>query len=342
MKILNNLDSNHYIEMRELFREMDELHIISPFLMETFDLFFENFIAPSEIKRLVLVTTLRDNDPDVFKKSNSFHSLLYNCRLHKIDLQVHIDNKLHGKIYIGSKNSTPIKGIITSANFTESGLNLNHEWGVLIESPQDLTKILEDIFKISSCPLTTDDLTQIIMNIDRFTELFKPAESKLELVVSHLLQYPVTNKVPDVRYFIKPVGSKEDPFSVNRVLLNDIEAMHFSKRPNDVRIGDILICHGVGLTKLLGYFEVISDPYIWNSEYRWSWELKAKNLNPRYSSRWNDFNHTLANCIASFDPSLMVTHAQGKTLGGLQHGHDRLRLTDDFGLHLINIIDNSK
>ncbi|MEK5253189.1 hypothetical protein NST74_06985 [Paenibacillus sp. FSL F4-0125] len=33
-------------------------------------------------------------------------------------------------------------------------------------------------------------------------------------------------------------------------------------------------CYGVGTTKLLGYFEMISDPYIWDSTSRWSWYLR--------------------------------------------------------------------
>ncbi|MCP1312493.1 ATP-binding protein [Paenibacillus tyrfis] len=120
-----------------------------------------------------------------------------------------------------------------------------------------------------------------------------------------------------------------------------IEKMHFARRPNPVRIGDILICYGVGTTKLLGYFEVVSDPYIWDSTSRWSWELEAKNLCPEYSESWVTFDITTSSIVASYDHVHPVTNVGGKTLGALQYGWDRIQLSDEFARHVIELIEGS-
>ncbi|GGF88905.1 phospholipase D family protein [Paenibacillus aceti] len=342
MRILNNIDSRHFDELKQLVDGTDELHIVSPFLMESFDVFFDEIIASSDVKRVVLVTTLKDNDPDLLKKADSLHSFLLNCVTHSIAFRVHVDNKLHGKIYIARKNGIPLRGIITSANFTDSGLNKNHEWGVLIEDQESLKKVIADIFNVSSHALTHEELKGIIEKIDNYTEnVAAQQKTKIDLEVGHLFKKKTVELKSDVRYFIKPVGYSDRPFATTRKLNNGIEKMHFARRPNPVRIGDILICYGVGTTKLLGYFEVVSDPYIWDSTSRWSWELEAKNLCPEYSESWVTFDNTISSVVASYDHVNPVTNVGGSTLRALQRGSDRIQLTDAFAKHAIELIEGS-
>lgn len=343
MKILNNIDSSHFNEIRELVRAADEFYIISPYLMESFDVFFDEIITPSEIKRIVLITTLHDNDPDLLKKANSLYSFSMNCLTRSIAYLVHVDNKLHGKIYIASKDDNPIRGIITSANFTDRGLNHNHEWGIQIEDPLSLKQIITDITKVSSHALTHEELHNIIVKIDSFSQSVGvlPA-SKVKLEVSNFIRHKIVETKTDIRFFIKPVGFSDEPFETTRTLSSDTEVMHFSKRrPNSVRIGDILICYGVGTTKLLGYFEVISEPYIWNHSSRWPWAVKAKNLSPKYSKSWMSFDNTISSIQATFDTRFTVTYVGGKTLGALQFGADKIRLSEEFANHLLSIIDSN-
>ncbi|MBD2846697.1 NgoFVII family restriction endonuclease [Paenibacillus sp. IB182496] len=232
MRILNNIDSRHFNELKGLVAGADELHIVSPFLMESFDVFFDEIIANSEVKRVVLVTKLKDNDPDLLKKENSLHSFLINCVTNSVAFRVHVDDQLHGKIYIAHMNGVPIRGIITSANFTDSGLNQNHEWGVLVEDQEALKKVIADIGKVSSHALTRKELQGVIENIDSYA---KNAEvhkvPKFELEVGHLFKKKTVEPKSDVRYFIKPVGSSERPFATTRKLNSDFEKMHFSRRP---------------------------------------------------------------------------------------------------------------
>jgi HKD family nuclease len=342
VRILNNIDSRHFDELKQFVAGSDELHIVSPFLMESFDIFFDEIIANSEIKRIVLVTKLKDNDPDLLRKANSLHSFLFNCLTNSIAFRVHEDSKLHGKIYIAHKNGVPIRGIITSANFTDNGLNQNHEWGVLVEDQEALKKLIADIGKVSSHALTREELQGIIENIDIYAkneEVHKVP--KFDLEVGHLFKKKTVELKPDVRYFIKPVGSSDRPFETTRKLNSDFEKMHFSRRPTPVRIGDILICNGVGTTKLLGYFEVISEPYIWDSTSQWSWELEVKNLCPEYSESWNTFNNTIGSIVASYDHVHPVTNVGGCTLGALQFGRGRIQLTEEFAKHVIELMEGS-
>lgn len=259
-----------------------------------------------------------------------------------VAFRVHVDNKLHGKIYIARKDGIPIRGIITSANFTDSGLNKNHEWGVLIEDQESLKKVIVEIYSVSSYALTHEELQGIIEMIDNYAKNAATQQiPKFELEVGQLFRKKTVELKSDVRYFIKPVGYSDRPFATTRTLKSGIEKMHFARRPIPVRIGDILICYGVGTTKLLGYFEVVSDPYIWDSTSRWSWELEAKNLCPKYSESWDTFDNTTSSIVASYDHVHPVTNVGGKTLGALQYGWDRIQLSDEFAKHVIELIEGS-
>ncbi len=321
--------------------DVDELLIVSPFLMESVDDFYDEIIVPSGVKRIVLVTTLKDNDPDLFKKASTLHSVIFNCIAHSIDYRIHIDNKLHGKIYVATKGGNPFSGIVTSANFTDRGLKHNHEWGVLIDDSDQLMKIVNDIFSVSSHALTHEELLDIITKIDNYSKQAGiPKTPQIKLEINNLIKKRAFK--PGLRFFIKPVGYSDKPFETSRILASDTEKMHFAKRPNSVRVGDILICYAVGTTKLLGYFEVTSDPYIWDSSSRWSWEVTAKNLCPDYSESWNKFDNTISSIQASFEPDAPITeNYKGKTLGALQRGVDKIRLTEAFAYHVIGIIEGS-
>lgn len=344
MKLLNNIYSNHYNDIKNILLDADELKIISPFLMESFDDFFSQLNGKG-IKHISLTTTLKDNNPDLFKKSNSLYSFCLNCKKNKISYSVHIDNKLHGKIYISLKSGTPLQGIITSANFTNSGLESNHEWGVLIDDTNQLLKLISEIKSVESRALSSNELEEVIKKIDAFSQAsIIPKETKISLTVSDIINKRRHKVTSDKRYFIKPVGVSAEPFSEHRRLSTDIQVLHFSKRkPTSVREGDILICYGVGTAKLLGYFEVIEDPYyLEGTSSRWPWEVKAKNLCPEYSERWNMFNNTISTIQTSYDSSLPITkNNRGRTLGALNFGVDKIQLTEEFASHVINIIEDS-
>ncbi|MFK9091706.1 restriction endonuclease PLD domain-containing protein [Bacillus salipaludis] len=343
MKLLNNIFSNHFSEIKSMMLDADELKIISPFLMESFNDFLLE-IKGKGIKRISLVTTLKDNSPDLLKKSNSLYSFCLGCKQNGIDYSIYVDNKLHGKIYISLKNGIPIKGIVTSANFTKSGLEQNHEWGILIEDSKQIGNLLDEIKSVSGQKLSSDELDEIIKKIDAYSKgKVIPKEDKIDLSVSDILNKSKQKVTSNRQYFIKPVGVSDDPFPEHRILSSTIEKLHFSKkRPASVRVGDILICYAVGTTKLLGYFEVIEEPYLLDRPSRWPWEVKGRNLCPEYSQRWNTFDNTISSIQGSYDFVVPITkNNKGNNLNGLMFGLDKIQLTEEFAKHVINIIEDS-
>lgn len=344
MKIINNLVGNHLDAIESILKNADKLYIVSPFMSESphfYSVFFQ-ILKLNDVKEVVIVTTLEDNSPDLLKKSNALYFLAIECFKANIKYSIHIDNKLHGKLYI-SKVKENYKGIITSANFTESGLKNKHEWGVEIEDKSELIKIIKAI-ELNSILLTYKDIEEIIKRIDVYKNNNNIASKQIiRIKVADIINKNKTNSSiqnTNKKYFIKPVGWSENPFSINRKLSASIEKLHFAKRPAAIEIGDIIICYGVGTRKLLGYFEVISDVINLNDNSRWEWEVEAKNLYPKYSNKWNDFNLTLSQLQSNYSGTVL-TYAGGGTLGGLQRGLDKIRLDQQFANYLIGIIEST-
>ncbi len=350
MKIVNNINGNHNHSIKKMLNSADQMILVSPFLIEDFDEFIHDVVEEG-IKSILLITTLKDNTSDLFKKANSLYSFCTCCFLNGIKYEVRIDNKLHGKIYIAIKDGKPVKGIISSANFTDNGLAHNHEWGIEFDDSNMIQSIIDDLKSISTPPLTYKEIEAIIKTIDDYLKANPPTQDqKTNLVVTKHFKYnfkiesseikPFQEVASDVRYFLKPVGSSDQPFEESRKLNETVQEMHFSKRkPNSVRPGDILICYGVGTTKLLGYFRVLSDPVLlYDESIRWPWAVDAENLCPSYSSNWSLLNNTLSSIQASFGNDKELTFVGGKSLGALNFGADKIRLNEEFAHYIINLI----
>lgn len=348
MKIIDNISTNHNISIHNMLSSADQLLLVSPFLTEDFEEFIHD-IATSGIKKVTLITTLKNDSSDLFKKVNTIYSFCVSCLLNNIEYEIRVDNLLHGKIYIVLKNDIPESGIITSANFTVKGLSINHEWGIEISDSTLLQSIIDDLYKVSSEPLLQNELDSIVKEIDSYIKANPPVKEKKPAIdvtkyIRPKLPKPVDKPCAidsDVRYFLKPVGWTDEPFDEKRVLDPGIQAMHFSKRrPSSVRKNDILICYGVGPAKLLGYFKVMSDPYYNDSDSpRWPWRVEAENLTPTYSQVWADKGNTLSYVRTLYGDDKILTYVGGKSLGALQFGADKVQLNADFAKFLINLID---
>lgn len=351
MRIIDNINSNHNNSIQSMPSYAEQMILVSPFLTEDFEEFINN-VAELGVKSILLITVIRDNTPDLFKKANSLYSFCTSCIQNSINFEVRVDNKLHGKIYIAVEDGSPIRGIITSANFTDNGLSHSHEWGIEIDDSHVLQNIIDDLMKASTSPLTYKEIEAIIKTIDDYSKENPPIqEQKPKLDVTKHIKDNLkgeTSKIPpslefqsDVRCFLKPVGSSDQPFDESRKLSTTIQEMHFSKRkPNAVHPGDILICYGVGNTKLLGYFRVLSESFhLPDENTRWPWEVDAENLCPKYSSNWSSYNNTLSSVQASYGHDKELTFIGGKSLGALNFGADKIRLNDSFAHYIINIIE---
>ena len=353
MRIIDNINSNHNQSIQSMLSTADQMILVSPFLTEDFDEFVHD-VSELGVKRILLLTTIRDNSPDLFKKANSLYSFCTSCVQNGINFEIRVDNKLHGKIYIALKDSNPIKGIITSANFTDNGLKHSHEWGIEIDDIDTLKNLIIDLMKVSSAPLTYKEIEAIIKAIDSYskenprTQELKPTlevtrhiKDKLKVEIPKASTIEQINFPDNTKYFLKPVGSSDHPFDESRKLSTTTQELHFSKRkPNAVCPGDILICYGVGTTKLLGYFRVLNEPFLLpDKNTRWPWAVDSENLNPKYSLSWSSFNNTLSSVQASYGYDKELTYVGGKSLGALNFGADKIRLNESFAHHIINIIE---
>ncbi|WFD09787.1 phospholipase D family protein [Tepidibacter hydrothermalis] len=342
MRIINNLNGNHKDEILSLIEDADEFILVSPFLMESFEQFLKD-IKNTSIKSIRLITTLKDGSPELFKKVKAIKSYRISCiQNNDINYSVQINNNLHGKIYIAMKGGNPIRGIITSANFTERGLNHGHEWGVEITEAFELIKIIDDLNSLSTKPLSNEELNKIIIEVDKHPEKEKFEQGiKVNIRVSHLYKQKLVKRESERRYFIKPIGSKDSPYTEGMRPKSDTEELHFAKKPIAVRPGDILICYGVVVKKLLGYFEVISEYDEMRPGDRWPWGVNVKNLLPEYSDNWPQFGNTLAYVQSTYYGNSPITDNGGNNLNSLMYGQDKIRLTNEFAQHLIGIMNKS-
>ena len=142
MEIISNLNSTHGSVFSELLSDsISELILASLFLAKDFQSLFDNDDF-SSVRSITLITTLKKNDQDQITKPRSLKSFyqLVNAECPKAKVKVHINNSLHGKIYIFKKCDN-LKALVTSANLTQSGFYNNHEWGLLIDDSKIIKQL---------------------------------------------------------------------------------------------------------------------------------------------------------------------------------------------------------
>lgn len=354
MKIISNLDSinNHYTRIKDLLLESDKIIIVSPFLMGDFNTFFNDLVLV-ELKHIHIITTLK---PKSFDQINKINSLLTFADLpifknDSVDFKISINNRLHGKIYIFKRLGKPFKAIITSANFTDNGLSYNHEWGIEISDLDEIQELESSIVRcIEIDNITKDDIYKLIGVTNLFLEQKPNTEIReVELDLSSYLNINSTNSFDDsINYWLKPIGVTEHPIEPNRKFDENEFNLHFSKfRPTGVKINDILICYGVGLGKILSIYKAttlpikVSDEEIEDEDWleRWPWYIKGENLTINYGANWANFNLNiglLANEFLKMDINNYILANGSKSLGGLNYGKDKLKLSFGFAKFIID------
>lgn len=357
-KLINNLSStdNHLTRLKQLFGDSDTVILTSPFLMSDFADFFGE-INFSQLNKFHLVTTLSPKSFDQIKKISSLASLVDfpDIRDKKVNCQISLNNKLHGKIYIFKKSDNYISAIISSANFTESGLFRNHEWGVEISDKEEIESLEKSIIdSIEFSNLTIDEIHSMQQAANEFLERQPQTEARdIDLNLTDLLKssnwtFRLDNKI---NYWLKPIGvtgdpiKEGDPYSIVNVGKGDL---NFSKlRPTGVSPNDILIAYGVGTTKILSIYRVTSFPeYVTKEDIqkvdwfeRWPWYVNGENLTPIFGGNWWKHNLQINGLREQFLKANMsgaITAVGGKTLGGLNFGKDKLKLSHDFAKFIIN------
>lgn len=359
-KLINNLLSadNHSTRLKQLFDESDAVILTSPFLMSNFADFFGE-INFSQLKKFHLITTLLPKSLDQIKKISSLSSLIAfpDIRDKKVDCQISLNNKLHGKIYIFKRSDNYISAIVSSANFTNSGLSRNHEWGVEITDKEEIKNLEKSIVEsIEFSNLTIDEIHRMQKEANEFVERKPQTETKdIELKLTDFISSSNWTSQLDstINYWLKPIGvtgepiEEGDPFSSVNVGKGDL---NFSKlRPTGVKPNDILITYGVGTTKILSIYRVTSFPeYVTKEDIkevdwyeRWPWYVTGENLTPIFGGKWWKYNFHINGLREQFlkaNKDGKITAVGGKTLGGLNFGKDKLKLSSDFATFIIRKI----
>lgn len=341
MKIINNRTSeNHEASLLNYFKNSDEAIIVSPFLSGSFKFF--GFTKIKHLNKITLVTTLKNDYNDQLCKINFFKNLFDFGIKEKIDIEILIDNSLHGKIYIFKKENEFKNAIITSANFTLNGLKLNNEWGISFEEPVKIEEITQDL--ISNIVL--EPITKTILNNLEIKFASNPQPKQVIVKTINLVEILELKSNPIIipnknTIWLKPIGSSEHLIQLNEKYSDPTHKLYFARNPRGVKIGDILIAYAVGYKKVLSIFRVSSSVQITsNPSDRWHYYLDCENLTRFYGNEWNKHNIHISDQKHSFikQTKLNATPSGKDSYGTLQRGGDKLRITSEFGNYLINKI----
>jgi phosphatidylserine/phosphatidylglycerophosphate/cardiolipin synthase-like enzyme len=356
IKIVSNSEKTHLDELRVFFQSnASRLIIASPFLATNITHLLNEF-SFSNIDEIELITTFKPKDIEQLSKPAILKDYFgyFKEKYPNIKTRLHVDNQLHGKLYI-SLNHGRRSLIISSANFTRNGLCNNHEWGLLVNDNDLIDTVVEDLINSIEYPdVTYNQIKKACEHADIYKR-DHPEWTKKPEVVSDILEqvYSVNDSSnTEPQYFLKPVGVTENP-----VLLEDKEDfselnqyLHFSKKkPKGVRKGDILITVAVTAGSLLSYFKVTGVPQEVTEEEkrkdkwkeRWPWYVEARNQSPEFGKSWWSYNIQRKNALQEFlstNPGKAVTYAGGFSLGSLNYGSDKIRITKEFGEFLISKI----
>lgn len=354
--LLSNNNKIQLEQLCEMIKGCDgRFIIVSPYLAKDLDKFLKAFDF-SSVNEVDLITTFKPNDIEQVTKPFQIRRYFqyFSSQHPNIQARVSIDNSLHGKLFFGLGSAKRL--ILTSANFTNNGLRNNNEWGVLISDESMIEQALDEVFEEIDYP----DVTRY--QIDRacqFSEVY--LTNHPEWTVEHDIPSNILEEVysdsssanTDVKYFLKPIGDSKLPITLEDT--TDFAALHqdlhFStKKPKGVRKGDVLITVAVGAGSLLGYFNVTSGlrfaspaqqkEHSWMQ--RWPWYVEGRNQNREFSAEWNRYNLRSQDLLSEFrerNPKESITHTGGSTLGTLNFGSDKVRLSEPFAEFLISKMD---
>ncbi|NWL02530.1 hypothetical protein DM790_17035 [Flavobacterium collinsii] len=341
--IINNLTrQNHLHHVKQIFQDAKNVFIISPYITKNIGLL--DFAEFNSLEKVTVVTTLKPFDKDQYSKINYFKELynIFNSR--NIEFEILIDNFLHGKIFIGENTDGSAKAIITSANFTDRGLRINNEWGILIEDAVEIRKVKNGIIdkikfksfneqkidacleKINDSPKPKGDINPIKLNLSL---LFESRENYLQIETN-------------ATFWLKPIGVSHDTIPLSEKFDEVDSNLHFSKlKPRGVRRGDILICYAVGHLNILSVYRVNSElKNTGNENDRWPYYFVGENLTPNYGREWAQQHITVTNQKNFFlqSTALNITPTGKNSFGSLMRGADKLKLTNEFGNFLLDKI----
>ncbi len=150
------------------------------------------------------------------------------------------------------------------------------------------------------------------------------------------------------QFWLKPWGNPaRSPDEEEQFFTSTKLTIGFSKQPNAVEVGDVLVVHRIKVAKIMLVAEVVSSPHHATDEEkkknplleRWAWSVEAKNLTPTYGARW--FEHSLKT-FAMAKEFKKLNPQETFTLGSINFGNDKLRIPKSFGEFILKEIQSLK
>lgn len=353
--------SDHFTLVRQLISLCGSCLCVSPFLYRDFHAFFTGIQLSSVDFELISSHAVRGTDQ--LEKPFALRSF-GECVMESSGKwpEIGLNESLHSKIYVFSRNQTPFAGIVTSANLTDAGLKRNHETGLVVTEESRL-RLLIDVGKmglefVSLAPHQIDRLCNAADFIER-----RDGRGAVDINVG-LKSILNTYGTPsagnrnavlsgNASYFIKVSGTKEYPIlAANREpMVQPHCKLDFAKSPDRIRIGDCLLEVAVGEMCFLPYYACASAPYersdqekTENQDYkRWPYFVYANNMALHYGAAWFDAPLLYDAVVEEFReryPSVSVTTAGSFHLrGAIQMGNSYFQVTKEFGQFVRQKID---
>ena len=252
-------------------------------------------------------------------------------------------------MYIGKRDSNYTGAIVTSANFTDNGLENNHEWGIFFNDQKEISNMHQQIVKDASLELTEKALMKMKQWIDdNPKEDVKPPTIDVSFI--DMIEKP-TIKVTGITYWLKPLGKSPQPVPPTKLFGNSEHQITFStKKPSGIAEGDILIAYSVVSQHLISVFEATDrrgrlTSFAKPGDEQWPNYIWCKNLTREYGLQWPLKNLTLIDLRTEFArcyPQCTVVPS-GNKLNGMQWGADHIKCTPEFAeFVLMRIKEESK
>lgn len=345
--IIENPENSHINAVKSLLARSDRAIIISPFISNDAVDMLRSKLA--RLKSLTLVTTFKREGCDQIKKTPVFRSLFSICGAKGTFLSIKIDNKLHGKVYIGIKKRQYIGAIITSANFTRNGLVANHEWGYYIEDFNEISQLSERILKDTVCDIDNTALTTMekaICDLGISDNLVRP---KVGIDLLDMVRPTHISHGDKITFWLKPLGTIDNPIAQETKFDYNPFRMTFARGVKSIKEGDVIIAYAVKARRILSIFTATSnkgmiDHFENEREKRWPYFVMCDNRAVQFGANWGKINLSLDSLSKSFLDShpQSFLHHESKTLSVFQWGLDRLRINREFAEYIIDEVINNQ
>lgn len=343
MRVVNNCRGNHIEEVKDLLANSNKALIASPFISLTVIDKMKNWLTFG-FHELTLITTLKEKDPDQLRKVPVLMELFRLKKTRGFHLTVKIDNQLHGKVYIGMRDENFTGAIVTSANFTDNGLENNHEWGIFFNDQKEISNMHQQIVKDASLELTEKALMKMKQWIDDNPKEDVKSPS-IDVSFIDMIEKPIVNKA-SLTYWLKPLGKSPDPVPPTRLFGEGEHQITFTtKNPRGIAEGDILLVYSVVSQQMISVFEATDKRGVLTEfdnpgDERWPNYIWCKNLSPEYGANWPVKGLTFRKLREEFlkrYPTKSVLPS-GNKLNGMQWGADHIKCTPEFAEYVLTRI----